>query len=195
MARHLEGKELRGKTVTVKARLADFTTFTRQTTLSAGTDSAAVIQETAWRLFSLELTPGRSFRLLGVGVSGFSAPEQLRGQARHVVRRRDNEYRSGLFREPGEERTEDARRHTVAARGRETFFDLVSGVVGTTDPLHLRTFIRALPDGWFRISVTFDSKSGATPPGVRGAPPQRHSGACAPRSTRRSPPRLRAAAQ
>ena len=62
----------------MKARLADFTTFTRQTTLSAGTDSVAVIQETAWRLFSLELTPGRSFRLLGVGLSGFSEPERPR---------------------------------------------------------------------------------------------------------------------
>jgi len=65
-----------GRTITVKVRLADFTTFTRQTTLSTATDSAAVIQGTAWRLFSRELTPGRSFRLLGVGVSGFMDPEK-----------------------------------------------------------------------------------------------------------------------
>ena len=76
VARRLERNGMAGRTVTVKARLADFTTFTRQTTLSANTDSEAVIQETAWRLFSQELTPGRSFRLLGVGVSGFTEPEQ-----------------------------------------------------------------------------------------------------------------------
>ena len=71
VARHLASKELIGKTVTVKARLADFTTFTRQTTLPLPTDSETTILETAWQLFSPELTPGRSFRLLGVGVSGF----------------------------------------------------------------------------------------------------------------------------
>jgi DNA polymerase-4 len=72
IANHLEGKKLQGKTVTVKARLADFTTFTRQTTLPYGTGDETVILETAWRLFSKELTPDRSFRLLGVGVSGFA---------------------------------------------------------------------------------------------------------------------------
>ena len=73
VAASLEAKELRGKTVTVKARLADFTTFTRQMTLAAPTNSDAAILETAWRLFSKELSPERSFRLLGVGVSGFLA--------------------------------------------------------------------------------------------------------------------------
>ena len=85
VAGSLEAKELRGKTVTVKARLADFTTFTRQMTLPAPTSSDAAILETAWRLFSKELSPDRSFRLLGVGVSGFPSvspgagpePEQL----------------------------------------------------------------------------------------------------------------------
>ena len=80
LASHVAGRltrhDMTGRTVTVKARLADFTTFTRQTTLTGSTDSAAVIQETAWRLFSRELAPGRSFRLLGVGVSGFMDPEQ-----------------------------------------------------------------------------------------------------------------------
>ena len=77
VARHLEGKDLQGKTVTVKARLADFTTFTRQTTLGSFTRSEATISDTAWRLLSAELTPGRSFRLLGVGVSGFGQMEEM----------------------------------------------------------------------------------------------------------------------
>jgi len=77
VAQHLEGKQLKGKTVTVKARLADFTTFTRQTTLPYHTGSGDVILETAWCLFSKELTPERSFRLLGVGVSGFIEEEEF----------------------------------------------------------------------------------------------------------------------
>jgi len=71
VARHLEHKGLRGRTVTVKARLADFTTFTRQATLPAATAAESAIRDTAWRLLSLELQPGRTFRLLGVGVSSF----------------------------------------------------------------------------------------------------------------------------
>ena len=71
VARHLQGKSLRGKTVTLKARLADFTTFTRQVTLPAPTDSEQIILANAWRLLTQELSPERSFRLLGVGVSSF----------------------------------------------------------------------------------------------------------------------------
>ncbi len=77
VANHLEGKKLEGKTVTVKARLADFTTFTRQTTLPQPTGDESTILETAWQLFSKELTPGRSFRLLGVSVSGFASPSDI----------------------------------------------------------------------------------------------------------------------
>lgn len=74
VAGHLERSSLQGKTVTVKARLADFTTFTRQVTLPAPTASEEVILENAWGLLSRELSPERSFRLLGVGVSSFREP-------------------------------------------------------------------------------------------------------------------------
>ena len=77
VTRHLERKELRGRTVTVKLRLADFTTFTRQRTLPAPTRSDAAIKEMAWQLMSRELRPGRAFRLLGVGVSSFVEPSRL----------------------------------------------------------------------------------------------------------------------
>jgi DNA polymerase IV len=77
VARHLEQKGLQGKTVTMKIRLADFTTFTRQTTLPALTRSETIILETSWRLLSAELAPGRAFRLLGVGVSTFGEEQQL----------------------------------------------------------------------------------------------------------------------
>tara|TARA_B100000315_G_scaffold151980_1_gene140801 strand:- start:3375 stop:4484 length:1110 start_codon:yes stop_codon:yes gene_type:complete len=77
VSRHLERKGLQGRTVTMKARLADFTTFTRQATLPAPTGSEQTILDTSWRLLSQELEPGRTFRLLGVGVSSFQEEFQL----------------------------------------------------------------------------------------------------------------------
>ena len=75
VAHSLERKGLAGRTVTVKARLADFTTFTRQTTLGMPTANGEIIREAAWQLMEPQLTPGRSFRLLGVGVSKFEQPD------------------------------------------------------------------------------------------------------------------------
>ena len=75
VANSLERKGLQGRTVTVKMRLADFTTFTRQTTLPAPSNETGPIRDTAWRLLSAELTTGRTFRLLGVGVSNFAEAE------------------------------------------------------------------------------------------------------------------------
>ena len=72
VAGSLSRKGLTGRTVTVKMRLSDFTTFTRQTTLSHPTNDDATIVATAWTLLEREMTPGRAFRLLGVGVSGFT---------------------------------------------------------------------------------------------------------------------------
>jgi DNA polymerase-4 len=68
---------LQGKTVTVKIRLADFTTFTRQTSLPAPTSDPRAILETAQALLERELQPGRPFRLLGAGVSNFGEEGQL----------------------------------------------------------------------------------------------------------------------
>ena len=78
VAGSLERKGLRGRTVTVKMRLADFTTFTRQSTLASPSNEPDPIREMAWRLLSNELTAGRTFRLLGVGVSNFAEPDEVR---------------------------------------------------------------------------------------------------------------------
>ena len=72
VASALGRKGISGRTVTVKMRLSDFTTFTRQTTLSHATHDDDTIVATAWTLMEREMTPGRAFRLLGVGVSGFA---------------------------------------------------------------------------------------------------------------------------
>ena len=77
VADSLERKDLQGKTVTVKMRLADFTTFSRQSTLPSPSNDAEPIREMAWRLLSAELTTGRTFRLLGVGVSNFAEPGEI----------------------------------------------------------------------------------------------------------------------
>ncbi len=77
VSQHLERKGLQGRTVTMKARLANFTTFTRQVTLPAPTSSEQTILDTSWLLLSQELQPGRTFRLLGAGVSSFQEEYQL----------------------------------------------------------------------------------------------------------------------
>ena len=81
VAASLTRKGISGRTITVKMRLSDFTTFTRQTTLAHMTHDEATIAATAWFLLEREMTPGRAFRLLGVGVSGFATEPEPDGDA------------------------------------------------------------------------------------------------------------------
>jgi len=71
VAGQLAAKDRRCRTVTVKLRLADFTTFTRQSTLAAYTRSEEIITTVARDLLTKELHSQRAFRLLGVGASNF----------------------------------------------------------------------------------------------------------------------------
>ena len=77
VAVRLRKEELRGKTIWVKLRLADFTTFTRQQTFNSATDDAETIFRVARDLMRRELRPGLEFRLLGVGVTNFQESSQL----------------------------------------------------------------------------------------------------------------------
>ena len=72
-AERLQRHGLKGRTVRVKLRLADFTTFTRQTALAHPTDTFDTIYREAARLLAREVTDARRFRLLGVGVGNFPA--------------------------------------------------------------------------------------------------------------------------
>ncbi len=65
-----------GRTVTLKLRLADFTTFTRSVTPAVSPTTAAEVTRAARGLLEREMAPGRAFRLLGVGVSGFAPRRQ-----------------------------------------------------------------------------------------------------------------------
>ncbi len=73
----LKRSQLMGRTVTLKLRLSDFTTFTRQRSLAVATDSQEEIYNTAHQVLIGELAPGRRFRLIGVGVTNFPKSEQL----------------------------------------------------------------------------------------------------------------------
>ncbi|MBN2147328.1 MAG: DNA polymerase IV [Anaerolineales bacterium] len=63
-----------GRTVKIKLRWADFTTLTRQSTLGAPTDQDEQIYAAALHLFEAAWSPSRPVRLLGVGLSNFTAP-------------------------------------------------------------------------------------------------------------------------
>ena len=67
----LKKNSLQGRTVKLKLRLSDFTTFTRQRTVAEPVKSPEEIIRTANSLLEVEMAPGRLFRLVGVGVSGF----------------------------------------------------------------------------------------------------------------------------
>ena len=75
VAGQLRRKGLYGRTVKVKLRLSDFTTFTRQRTLESAVVDAADLAGAANEILRGELHSGRRFRLVGVGVSGFEEEE------------------------------------------------------------------------------------------------------------------------
>ena len=74
VSQSLERRDLRARTVKVKLRLSDFTTFTRQVTTPEPVRTASEIAAAASALIRAETAPGRLFRLVGVGVSGFEEP-------------------------------------------------------------------------------------------------------------------------
>ena len=75
VARRLRKARLRSRTVQLKLRLADFTTFTRRRTLSVATDDAGLIESAALGILAAEAVDGRRFRLIGTGVSNLVESE------------------------------------------------------------------------------------------------------------------------
>ncbi|QDT28659.1 DNA polymerase IV [Gimesia panareensis] len=72
VARRLRKNQLRGKTIQLKIRYDDFSTFTRASTIAQPTDITREIQETALQILEQRLPARRlSIRLIGVGVTGF----------------------------------------------------------------------------------------------------------------------------
>ena len=71
VALRLRRAGLRGRTVHLKIRFADFTTTTIQETLTEETDATREVRQSALKLLHTAWSPGVGVRLLGVGVSGF----------------------------------------------------------------------------------------------------------------------------
>ncbi len=74
VARRLRSATLSAITITLKIRWPDFTTLTRQMTLSQSTDQDSEITLAAVQLFNKVWKSGRAVRLLGVGASGLRTP-------------------------------------------------------------------------------------------------------------------------
>jgi DNA polymerase-4 len=74
VGRRLRKHELKGGTVTLKLRRADFVRITRSISFSEATDSTKAIYEWALRLLeAVDLS--EKFRLIGVAVSGFAGTQ------------------------------------------------------------------------------------------------------------------------
>ena len=74
VAGYLRKSNIAGSTIRLKLRWPDFTTLTRQTTLSQRTDDEVEIAETALELLKSARKPGQAVRLIGVGVSRLGYP-------------------------------------------------------------------------------------------------------------------------
>jgi DNA polymerase-4 len=76
ISKRLKKKHAQGTTIRIKLRWSDFSTITRQVTLTHPTNESEVISDNAVFLFKKEWKTGEPIRLIGVGVSGL-APEQF----------------------------------------------------------------------------------------------------------------------
>lgn len=76
VAARMRAQELKGRTVTVKIRFADFATITRSRTLGGETSNTDALWQVARNLLCGELRqPCRAVRLIGVGMSNFASQE------------------------------------------------------------------------------------------------------------------------
>ena len=74
VGRRLRQADIAGSTVKIKLRWPDFTTLTRQVTMSQPTDQDEEIYRLALDLLEKVHAKGKAVRLIGVGVSGLGAP-------------------------------------------------------------------------------------------------------------------------
>jgi DNA polymerase IV len=107
VARQLRAGGMAARTVHLKVRTGDFTTWTRAHTLPAPTDLAEIIVRAARDLFRERIRLGRKgVRLLGVGVSGIAPVGEAPGA------------QASLFADPDEARARRAARASDAVRAR-----------------------------------------------------------------------------
>ena len=75
LSRLMRRKGLKGRTITLKIRLADFSTFTRSRTLTSSTSDSREIRSLAEGLYSQFDRQGHKVRLLGIGLSHLDGEE------------------------------------------------------------------------------------------------------------------------
>lgn len=76
VGRQVRKQGLQGKTVTLKLRWSDFTTITRQVTVTRPVDQDTEIFKYVLEIFQQSWSKGRPVRLIGVAVSGFETSVQ-----------------------------------------------------------------------------------------------------------------------
>lgn len=74
VGKQLRRNNLAGKTIKLKLRWPNFTTLTRQTTLTNPTDREEEIERAALELLKAARKPFQAVRLIGVGVTGLGQP-------------------------------------------------------------------------------------------------------------------------
>jgi DNA polymerase-4 len=72
VGKRMRSEKLSGTTFRLKLRWPNFTTLTRQVTLSQPVDQDTIIYEAAQAMFYRVWNPGKAVRLLGVGMSGLT---------------------------------------------------------------------------------------------------------------------------
>ena len=72
ISQQLRNQSLRARTIQIKLRLSDFTTYTRQCTLKDPTEDKLLIESSALTLLRNEIGKDRYFRLVGTGVTNLS---------------------------------------------------------------------------------------------------------------------------
>ena len=70
----LRNKSVKGKTITLKIRMEDFSTFTRSQSTSISQDSSRFIYDVALNLFQQFDRKGQKVRLIGIGISNLTTP-------------------------------------------------------------------------------------------------------------------------
>ena len=76
VATGMQKRNFRGKTIFIKIRYSDFSTFTRQRTLSSHTNDRLVIEQTAKQLIHDFMKTFRPVRLLGVGLANLDEHQE-----------------------------------------------------------------------------------------------------------------------
>ena len=75
VSQRLVRKELKGRTITLKIKYADFRQITRSSSLAAATDALVTIRDTAMELLTGSGIEDKKIRLLGISVSNFDSAQ------------------------------------------------------------------------------------------------------------------------